>query len=120
MTEATQNPTDTARPTRRPHALARSVEDGLELRFELPGTTRDRVELTVEDGELHLVARTALSDPEGSFRVSHREFAATDFEGRWVLPDDVDVDAATSELQHGVLTVRIPAREKARRTIEIA
>lgn len=132
MTTHTTNETETtpevdasvttpiARPKRRPRAFARSRKEGLDLRFELPGTTRGSIELSVEDGELHLVAKTGLANPEGPFTGTRLEFQATDFEGRWALPDEIDVDRAETELEHGVLVVRFPLLARERKTIEIA
>ena len=109
----------TTRPKRTPRSTARATEDGLEIRFDVPGATRETIELTVEDGELHLAATTRLTDPEGPFRSSHLEFRATDFDGRWALPEDVTAEGATTALEHGILTLTLPRRAKTRHEIEI-
>lgn len=117
-TTTATNDTET-RPTRTPRVETRATDTGLEIRFELPGATRDTIDLTVEDDELVLHARTNLTAPEGGVRSTHVEFRPADFRGRWSLPDDVTAEGATSALEHGVLTLTLPRRAPARHEIAI-
>ena len=108
------------RPRRRPNATSRATENGLEIRFELPGARRESIELTLEDGDLQLFAATTLADPEGPLQATRLEFRAADFAGRWTLPDDVTADGARTSYENGVLRLELPRRAPSRQTIEIA
>lgn len=118
-TDAAATDTTRTRPTRTPRVDTRATDTGLEVRFELPGVTRDAIDLTVEDDELVLHARTRLTAPEGTFHSTHFEFRPADFRGRWSLPDDVTAEGATTSLEHGVLTLTLPRRAATRHEITI-
>ncbi|NVB37423.1 Hsp20/alpha crystallin family protein [Pseudenhygromyxa sp. WMMC2535] len=65
---------------------------------DLPGVAKDALEMTVEDGELRLVAR-------GEQLEYRRSFA---------LGDDVDLDAIDANFEQGELRLRLPKRAQAR------
>ena len=110
---------ETTRATRRPNVASRATDSGLEIRFELPGATRESIELSVEDGELRLAATTALTDSVGPFQASRIEFRPADFAGRWTLPEDVTAEGATTSFENGVLILELPRHTATRHTIEI-
>ena len=103
------------RPRRTPRVTTRATDEGLEIRFELPGATSETIELAVEDGELRLAATTRLETPE---RAALLEFRPTDFGGRWTLPDDITAEGATTSLDHGILTLTLPRRAPSRHESE--
>ncbi len=67
------------RASRRPNVASRATDGGLEIRIELPGATRESIDLSVEDGELRLSAATTLAVAAGRFQASHIEFQPGDF-----------------------------------------
>jgi HSP20 family protein len=77
-------------------------KDNTYVRAELPGVTREQVNLELVDGYLTLTA----TRKEGE-----QEFTLT----RSVsLPDNVQADKITAALEHGVLTVTLPKQEQAK------
>lgn len=110
---------EATRATRRPNVASRATDSGLEIRFELPGATRESIELSVEDGELRLAATTALADHVGPFQASRIEFHPADFAGRWTLPEDVTAEGATTSFENGVLILELPRHTATRHTIEV-
>ena len=78
-------------------------DQGLKLRLELPGYTKDEVKLSVEEGVLRIVANT--EDEERSF-LSRQE-------RRLRISDEVDIDNIQARLENGILYVQIPHRAKA-------
>lgn len=78
-------------------------EQGLKLRLELPGFTKEEVKLSVEEGVLRIVAHT---EDEG------RSFLGKQ-ERRLKIPDEVDSDNIQARLENGILYIQIPHRAKA-------
>jgi len=93
---------------RRPAADWRARDDAYVLRLELPGIAREGLEIAVDDGVLSVEARADGEDAEGGFPARHYR---RDFQ----LPDDVDVDAIAASLADGLLELRLPKAETARR-----
>ena len=84
-------------------------EDGLTIRGELPGIDPDRdVEITVEDGRLHINAErreTSERSDDGRFRT---EFRYGSYRRSFPLPPGAVVDDIGATYADGILTVKIP------------
>jgi HSP20 family protein len=83
------------------------------LTAELPGLTRDQIEIHAEDNRIVIRGqRTAGLGGAGSdipCEQFHRvERGHGRFSRAFALPEAVDVDAVTADLKDGVLTVNIP------------
>ncbi len=102
-----------------PRFRSTSTAEAVLLTIELPGVAPDAANLYVEDGVLHLEAKQSLSPAGQDVLRQALEFQLADYKGRWRLPDNVDADAVTSELRHGILSVRLPLRQPVRRTIAV-
>lgn len=100
------------------------VDDGDALRIvaELPGLSREDVELEVVEDMLVLTGEKRIeskSDEKGCYRV---ERAFGQFQRAIPLPSGVDLERAEANFENGVLTVRVPkaANEPAaKRRLEI-
>jgi len=100
------------------------VDDGDALRIvaELPGLSREDVELEVVEDMLVLTGEKRIeskSDEKGCYRV---ERAFGQFQRAIPLPSGVDLERAEANFEDGVLTVRVPkaANEPAaKRRLEI-
>jgi HSP20 family protein len=87
---------------------------------ELPGVTKDEIDLGIEDENLSIsVNRTEVAD-KGDKNYIHRERRATSMSRRIRLAN-AKLDAITAKLEDGVLTVTVPKDDKAitSRKIEI-
>lgn len=97
------------------------IEDsgGITLYADLPGVSRDRLNLHVEAATLTIEAESSLTTPEG-LNSSHTEVGLARFRRVFTLSKELDTQNVTAELAQGVLRLRIPkaAHAKARR-IEI-
>ena len=67
---------------------------------------------------LRIRARSTRSVPEG-YRVLRRELCDGDFERRFELHSDIDVEGIEAGFRFGVLNLRLPKKLPGRRTIEI-
>ncbi len=77
-------------------------KDNTYVRAELPGVTREQLNLELVEGYLTLTATRKDSD---------REFTLT---RSLALPADVQADKITAALEHGILTVTLPKQEQAK------
>lgn len=79
----------------------------LELSVELPGVTKDNVELSVTGDSVFVRASREVQVPEG-YTPHRRERSSYKFEHAWKLPVPVESQKAEAQLRDGVLTVKLP------------
>ena len=90
------------------------TEDAFILEAELPGMTKDDVD--IEFVENRLILR-GVHRPNPEMKEEHyrrRERAYGRFERTFLLPALIDRDHVTAEMHHGVLTLRLPKSEAAK------
>ena len=95
------------------------TEDGLTLRFDLPGIDPASIEVTVDSGTLSVSAKRdeELAEDEKPYL---RERVTGTFSRRIRLGDAIDSAKVEAGYEHGVLTLRIPVAEAAKpRKVEI-
>ena len=98
--------------TRAPGAYRYEDSESYRLRLDLPGFTREEIELSLEKNELTI---TAKSEREDAF--------LEDFERNYNLPEDIDPNGTSAKLQDGVLDLRfqkLADEDKGTRNIEIS
>ena len=89
-------------------------EDALELRADLPGWSQDEVAIEAEAGGVLL--RGTPANGGGVAEHYHlKERARRSFERRVPLPVEVDVAQAAARFERGVLTLRLPKTQAAKR-----
>ncbi|BCZ85169.1 heat-shock protein [Paraburkholderia terrae] len=96
-------------------------EDGqaVTLWADLPGVTRDKLDVRVHDGNLSIEAEAVVPTP-AHLRLQHAEVREPRFARTFTLAPDFDTSKIEASLQDGVLKLTIPRREEARpRRIEI-
>ena len=92
----------------------------LVLKAELPGMTREDIEVTVENGTLLLKGQKKFDTgvKEEHFRRIERSYGQ--FFRSFTLPNTVDTSKVGADYKNGVLTVKLPFREEAKpRTINV-
>ena len=88
------------------------TEDHLVLRADLPGLSKEDVNIEVKDGALTVSGERKAEHEErtdGFYRV---ERAFGSFARSLSLPDNVDADRISADFNNGVLEVRIPKPEE--------
>ncbi|ASW03154.1 Hsp20/alpha crystallin family protein [Paraburkholderia aromaticivorans] len=92
---------------------------GITLWADLPGVTRDRLEVNVHDGNLYIEAEAVVPTPAG-LRLQHAEIRQPHFARAFALGADFDTSKIDANLKDGVLKLSIPRRDEARpRRIEV-
>ena len=88
------------------------------LTAELPGLSRDDVQIQVQDGKLFLRGRrpagTANCEQYQRVERGHGQFSRT-----FALPEAVNVEAIQADLRAGVLTITIPKASPSERRIAV-
>lgn len=93
---------------------------GITLYADLPGVSRDRLDLRVEGDTLTIEGELSLPLPEG-MQASHAEIEQARYRRSFTLSKELEPDKISAELSHGLLRVRIPKAEHAQpRRIEVA
>ncbi len=94
-------------------------KQGITLWADLPGVSKDKLEINVHDGNLSIEAEAVVATPAG-LRVQHVEIREPRFARTFTLSPDLDTSKIEAELRDGVLKLTIPRREEARpRRIEV-
>jgi HSP20 family molecular chaperone IbpA len=97
------------------------VEDSkaVTLWADLPGVSKDKLDIRVHDGSLTIEGESAVPAPQ-NLRLSHAEVRAPFFARRFTISDDFDTSKIEANLKDGVLKLVIPRREQAQpRRIEV-
>ena len=100
--------------------LANIVEssDGYVLQAEMPGVTKEGLEITVENGELVIFGRRNVAQPRG--REVYRESRGLDYRRVFELDPSIDTPRIVAKIEQGVLHLTLPKAESVKpRTINV-
>jgi HSP20 family protein len=83
----------------------------LVLLADLPGVSKENLELHVDDGTLTIQAKAEDNVPGEPI---YREFELSGFFRQFELSDEIDTEKIKAEMKHGVLTLHLPMAEKSK------
>ena len=97
-----------------PAVDVRETEDGYRIEADLPGLSKDDIEVTVENGILTLKGerKEDHESDEGGYHYHERRHGA--FHRSFSMPDATDTGKAQAEFKDGVLSVTLPKRAEAK------
>ena len=95
------------RPVYVPRVDIVETADALEILADMPGVTKDGVEVTLEQRVLSIRGRVDTSPPEGLAPL-YLEYELGDYERAFTLSDAVDPAGIEARVQAGVLHLRLP------------
>src|SRR3954464_7988540 len=101
---------------RAPETDVVETEREIQVHVEMPGLKRDNIEVDVENNVLTIRGEKReerTEGKEGRYHLAERRYGT--FARSFVLPRDVDAENIQASFEDGVLVVRIPKSEKARR-----
>lgn len=94
-------------------------DDGLTVAAELPGFTKDQVDISIENGVLTLAAERGSTKQEQAITHLH-ERRFTRVRRQFTLPTSVDTTDVDATLADGVLTLRLKKKDEVKpRKIEV-
>lgn len=108
------------RPTFHPRCDIVETEDGLLLLADMPGARADTLEVHVEKRELSIRAEVEEATPEG-MSLAIREYQVGDWERRFTVSREYDLEKVSASLKDGVLSLTLPkAKEAQARRIDVS
>jgi HSP20 family protein len=116
-----QQPTDAVRrQSMTPNVDIVEDQHKVTLWADLPGVSREKLEVKVHDGSLTIEAESVVPVPT-NLQLAHSEVRAPYFSRTFTVSEDFDTSKVEASLKNGVLTLTIPRREESKpRRIEIA
>ena len=114
-----QNREETRAPEKfqRPAVNITEDESGLLLAAEMPGASKQNIDIRLEKGILTVNAPVSRELPG---RAIYSEFGWAPYYRQFQIPDQIDQSAVKAEFTNGVLTLRLPKAEAAKpRRIEV-
>jgi len=101
----------------RPAVNIVETEEGLLLTADIPGSSKDHLDINVEKGILTISAPVEHTMPGTS---AYREFELANYYRQFSIPETLDHEKAQAEYNNGILTLRVPRAEAAKpRKIEV-
>jgi len=92
-----------------PLANILETKDGYVLEAEMPGVSKDGLEITVENGELTIVGRRAGHAAQG--QPLYRESRTQDYRRVFEIDSSIDTAKVVAKMEQGVLTLHLPKAE---------
>jgi len=93
--------------------------DGLTLLADLPGVSKERLNVRVERDTLIVEGEVQVALSE-QMQAVYADIRSTHYERRFALSDELETERIEASLKDGVLTVRIPKRAETKpRRIEV-
>ncbi len=95
-----------------PPANISATQNEYLVEIEMPGVTKDGLEIMVEGNELTIIGRRKWDEPQGE--LVYRESPLADYRRVFELGPDVDTSKISAQMEQGVLKLHLPKSEKAK------
>jgi HSP20 family protein len=103
----------------RPAVDVFETEDGITVKADMPGVSRDRLNLRVDGANLLIEGRIGIS-PQDQMQPLYADVRSAVYRRTFLLSSEFEANDIDANLKDGVLTVRIPKRAELRpRRIEV-
>ena len=105
--------------TMRPPVNVFEGAEGITLEADMPGVSKDRLQLRVDKESLLIVGDVHVAMPEG-MEALYADVGATRFSRSFALSRELDTEKIDASIKDGVLSLRIPKRSEVKpRKIEV-
>jgi HSP20 family protein len=102
-----------------PAATVLENADGYTLEVEMPGVSKENLEMWIENNELTIVGRRSMPSVEGT--LLHRESRSENFRRAFELDPSIDAEKISAKIEQGVVTLTLPKAEQVKpRKIAVA
>jgi HSP20 family protein len=91
-----------------PSLNAKEDEKQILLSFELPGFSKEDIDISLEDNELVVSAEHKEEREENGSKWLRKEISTGIYVRRLSLPDNINANKISAESNNGILTVSIP------------
>ncbi|SDU20731.1 Hsp20/alpha crystallin family protein [Desulfobacula phenolica] len=86
--------------------------DNFEVQTEIPGISKDDLNIKIQGNYLEISGKRSVDTPEG-YKTHCRERCGSTFSRSFTLPDDVNADKVEATLKDGILYLTLPKSEVA-------
>ena len=87
--------------------------DHFELVAEIPGMSKDDLQVKIQGNYLEISGTRNVTEPDG-YRVHRRERSSASFTRSFTLPAEVNSEKAAATMKDGILTLKLPKSEAAK------
>ena len=102
-----------------PAATVLENADGYTLQVEMPGVSKENLEMWVENNELTILGRRTMPSVEGT--LIHRESRSENFRRSFELDPSIDSGKISAKIEQGIATLTLPKAEQVKpRKITVA
>ena len=102
-----------------PAATVLENADGYTLEVEMPGVSKENLEMWIENNELTILGRRSMPSVEGT--LIHRESRQENFRRAFELDPSIDAEKISAKIEQGVVTLTLPKAEQVKpRKITVA
>jgi HSP20 family protein len=92
-----------------PPASVIEAGEGYTLELEMPGVTKDGLDISVENNELTVVGQRSLPTVQGT--LIHHESRPDNFRRTFELDPSIDADKISAKIEQGLVTLTLPKAE---------
>ena len=98
----------------RPALDVEETDEAIQVSIELPGMTKDEVNVSIEDGVLTVSGEKAAKteNEDSNYHIIERSYGS--FARSLSLPAHIAADKAAAKFEHGVLVIKLPKMEAAK------
>ena len=102
-----------------PAATVLENADGYTLEVEMPGVSKENLEMWVENNELTILGRRSMPAVEGT--LLHRESRSENFRRTFELDPSINAEKISAKIEQGVVSLTLPKAEQVKpRKITVA
>jgi HSP20 family protein len=92
-----------------PPAIVIEADGGYTLEVEMPGVSKDGLDISVENNELTIFGRRSLPAVEGT--LVHHESRSENFRRTFELDPSIDANRISAKIEQGLVTLTLPKAE---------
>jgi HSP20 family protein len=92
-----------------PPASVIEAGNGYTLELEMPGVTKDGLDISVENNELTIIGRRSLPQIDGT--LIHHESRPENFRRTFDLDPSIDGNKISAKIEQGLVTLTLPKAE---------
>ena len=93
-----------------PAATVLENADGYTLEVEMPGVSKETLEMWVENNELTVLGRRSIPAVEGT--LLHRESRSENFRRTFELDPSIDAEKISAKIEQGVVSLTLPKADQ--------
>ncbi len=93
-----------------PAASVNESADGYTLELEMPGVSKEGLEISVENNELSIIGRRSHATPEGT--LLHRESRPHNYRRSFEIDPSIDSARIAARISQGIVTLVLPKAEE--------